>query len=94
MARLDLEIGFMADALLVDSDVDRRGALAGILAAFAAWIGRGQRSKLSFRAWSKLILKRMSTSRPVGEWKDVLADGAVVGRIMHAAAAPPRMPWL
>jgi hypothetical protein len=45
-----------------------------------------------------LILKRASASRPSGEWGqddyDVLADGAVVGRIMHAAAAPLGMPWL
>jgi hypothetical protein len=40
VARLDLETGFMTDALLVDSDVDRRGALA-------RGSGRGQRSKLS-----------------------------------------------
>jgi hypothetical protein len=34
---------------------------------------------------SQLILKRASASRPSGEWDDddydVLADGAVVGRI-------------
>jgi hypothetical protein len=39
-----------------------------------------------------LILKRASASRPSGEWSDddfdVLADSAVVGRIMKAAAAP------
>jgi hypothetical protein len=39
-----------------------------------------------------LILKRAPASRPSGEWSDddydVLADGAVVGRIMRAAAAP------
>jgi hypothetical protein len=38
-----------------------------------------------------LILKRASASRQSGEWGeddyDVLADGAVVGRIMKAAAA-------
>jgi len=37
-----------------------------------------------------LILKRASASRPSGEWNeddyDVVADGAVVGRIMKAAA--------
>jgi ABC-type uncharacterized transport system substrate-binding protein len=36
-----------------------------------------------------LILKRASTSRPSGEWNDddydVLADGAVVGRILKGA---------
>jgi hypothetical protein len=39
-----------------------------------------------------LILKRASASRPSGEWNeddfDVLADGAVVGRIFKANAAP------
>jgi hypothetical protein len=41
-----------------------------------------------------LILKHASASRPSGEWNDdnydVLADGAVVGRIMEAA--PEGMP--
>src|SRR5262250_2365156 len=39
-----------------------------------------------------LILKRASASRSSGEWNDddfdVLADGAVVGRIMKVRAAP------
>jgi hypothetical protein len=43
-------------------------------------------------AVAKLILRRASASRPSGEWNDddydVLADGVVVGRIFHAAAAP------
>jgi len=47
---------------------------------------------------SSLILKRASASRPSGEWSDddfdVLADGAVVGRIMKAAAAPVGTPWM
>jgi hypothetical protein len=47
---------------------------------------------------SSLILKRASASRPCGEWSDddydVLSDGAVVGRIMNAAAAPVGEPWL
>ena len=34
----------------------------------------------------------------MGEWKDddydVLADGVVVGRIMHALAAPVGSPWM
>jgi len=38
-----------------------------------------------------LILKRASASRPSGEWQhddfDVLANGAVVGRIFKANAA-------
>jgi hypothetical protein len=41
-----------------------------------------------------LILKRASASRPSGEWNDddfdVLADGAVVGRIFKANAARHR----
>jgi hypothetical protein len=45
-----------------------------------------------------LILKRASASRVSGEWSeddyDVLCDGAVVGRIMKAAAAPVGTPWL
>ena len=47
---------------------------------------------------TQLVLKRASASRPSGEWGeddyDVLADGAVVGRIMRAAAAPEGTPWL
>jgi hypothetical protein len=46
----------------------------------------------------QLILKRSLVSRPSGEWNDddfdVLADCAVVGRIMKAAAAPVGSPWL
>jgi hypothetical protein len=45
-----------------------------------------------------LILKRTSASRLSGEWSeddyDVLCEGAVVGRIMKAAAAPIGQPWL
>ena len=45
-----------------------------------------------------LILKRASTSRSSGEWGDddcdVIADGAVVGRIVKAAAAPVGKPWM
>jgi len=44
------------------------------------------------------ILKRASASRPSGEWNDddfdVLADGAVVGRIMKVHAAPEGSPWM
>jgi hypothetical protein len=44
----------------------------------------------------QLILKRASASRPSGEWNeddfDVLADGAVVGRIFKANAAPVGSP--
>jgi hypothetical protein len=40
----------------------------------------------------QLTLKRASTSRPSGEWNDVLADGVVVGRIMKVYAAPVGAP--
>jgi hypothetical protein len=47
---------------------------------------------------SSLILKPASSSRPSGEWSDddydVLADGAVVGRIMRAAAPVGSPSWL
>jgi hypothetical protein len=43
-------------------------------------------------AMDQLILKRVSASRPSGQWSDddfdVLADGVVVGRIFKANAAP------
>jgi hypothetical protein len=46
---------------------------------------------------SGLILKRASVSRPSGEWNeddfDMLADGAVVGRILKANAASVGSPW-
>ena len=45
-----------------------------------------------------LILKRASASRPSGDWNDddydVLADGAVVGRILKVHAAPVGSPWM
>jgi hypothetical protein len=46
-----------------------------------------------------LILKRAWASRPSGQWNDedydVLADGAVVGRIfqVHAAPLPEQPRW-
>ena len=47
---------------------------------------------------SPLILKRASASRPSGEWNDddfdVLADGAVVGRIFKGHASPVGTPWM
>jgi hypothetical protein len=50
------------------------------------------------RPMAVLILKHASASRISGEWNDddydVLADGAVVGRIMRANAAPVDAPWL
>jgi hypothetical protein len=45
-----------------------------------------------------LILKRASASRPSGQWSendyDVLADGAVVGRIVKVHSAPVGTPWM
>ena len=45
-----------------------------------------------YSAVAGLILKRASASRSSGEWNDddfdVLADGAVVGRIFKANSAP------
>jgi hypothetical protein len=45
-----------------------------------------------------LILKRASDSRPSGEWNhddfDVIAAGAVVGRIFKVHAAPVGAPWM
>jgi hypothetical protein len=45
-----------------------------------------------------LILKRASANHPRGEWNDddfdVAADGAVVGRIFKANAAPVGSPWM
>jgi hypothetical protein len=45
-----------------------------------------------------LILKRASASRPSGERNDddydVLADGAVVRRILKVHAAPVGTPWM
>jgi hypothetical protein len=47
---------------------------------------------------SQLVLKRAAASRPSGEWSDddydVRADGAVIGRIMRAAAAPEGTPCM
>src|SRR5262249_35902290 len=47
----------------------------------------------------QLVLKRAAASRLSGEWSgddyEVLCEGAVVGRIMKAAAAAPvGQPWL
>ena len=45
-----------------------------------------------------LMLKRASASRPSGQWSDddfdVLAHGAVVGRIFKVHAAPVGSPWM
>ena len=44
------------------------------------------------------ILKRVSLSRPSGQWNeedyDVLANGEVVGRIFKVNAAPVGSPWM
>src|SRR5262249_61505603 len=56
---------------------------------------QGHRRALSEAAWS-LPLKRASASPPVREWSDddydVLCEGAVVGRINKANAAPVGSP--
>jgi hypothetical protein len=45
-----------------------------------------------------LILKRASASRPSGDWNDddfdVMANGAIVGRIFKANAPPIGSPWM
>jgi hypothetical protein len=45
-----------------------------------------------------LILKRASTSRSSGQWRDddydVLENGVVVARICREEAAPPDRPWM
>jgi len=45
-----------------------------------------------------LLLKRAALSRSSGQWSDddfdVLANGAVVGRIFKANAAPVSMSWM
>jgi hypothetical protein len=45
-----------------------------------------------------LLLKRASASGPPGQWNDddfdVLAEGAVVGRIFNSNAAPVGSPWM
>jgi predicted nucleotidyltransferase len=56
------------------------------------------RDDSSFNPMPSLILKRAAASRSPGEWNDddfdVLADGAVVGRIFKANAAPVGSPWM
>jgi hypothetical protein len=55
-------------------------------------------SRLGGHAMARLILKRASASRRGGEWNedvfDVLEDGAVVGRIFKANAAPVGTPCM
>ena len=43
---------------------------------------------MQFGSASGDILKRISASRPSGEWNDVLADGVVVGRITRFGEGP------
>jgi hypothetical protein len=62
-------------------------------------VGRGTQSVYGRLTVSgQLILKRASASRTSGEWGggdfDVLADGAVVGRILKVHAAPVGTPWM
>src|SRR5437899_11835446 len=70
-------------------------------------MGRRSTGSLSFgmtncckspNTMTRLVLKRASASRPSGEWNDddfdVLADGAVVGRIFKVHAAPVGSPWM
>jgi hypothetical protein len=49
------------------------------------------------KSTTQLILKRASASRPSGQWDDdnydVLADGAVVGRIFKANAPRVGSSW-
>jgi hypothetical protein len=49
-------------------------------------------------AGQSLLLKRATLSRPSGQWNDddydMLADGAVVGCIFKANAAPVGAPWM
>jgi hypothetical protein len=66
-----------------------------------AFAGKGALSQRRGRrplVAQQLILKRASASRPSGEWSeddyDVLADGAVVGRIMKSAASPVGPTWM
>ena len=46
---------------------------------------------------TRLVLKRASTSRPSGQWKDedydVLADGQVVGRILESGSPDLHRHW-
>jgi hypothetical protein len=57
----------------------------------------GQTEMPMIEAGQDLILKRVSASRPSGQWNDddfvVLAESAVVGRIFKANAAPVGSPW-
>jgi hypothetical protein len=61
------------------------------------WNSR-HKKRFSVPRTTVLLLKRASLSRPSGEWSDddfdVLADGAVVGRIFKANAAPVGSPWM
>jgi hypothetical protein len=60
-------------------------------------IGAGPLTDIG-HAMTPLTLKRASISCSSGDWNDddydVLADGAVVGRIMEVHAAPIGSPWM
>jgi len=62
------------------------------------WTWSRSKTRLAAAPMIQLVLKRASASRPSGEWNeedfDVLADGAVVGGIFKADAAPVGSPWL
>jgi hypothetical protein len=65
----------------------------GLLAAAVAY-----KATSALMPLMPLMLKRASASRSSGEWNDddfdVLADGAVVGHIFKANAAPVGSPWM
>jgi len=67
------------------------------------WYGSGMNYKVTshgarLEAMTQLLLKRASTNGLSGEWNaddfDVLADGAVAGRIMKVHATPVVSPWM
>jgi hypothetical protein len=58
----------------------------------------GRRGAQGEAVTAGVILKRASASRPSGQWSeddyDVIADDAVVGRILRSAAKPPDRQWM
>jgi hypothetical protein len=65
---------------------------------WASQEGLLKETDFSPRPMAVLILEHASASQICGEWNDhdydVLADRAVVGRIMRANAVPVGAPWL
>jgi hypothetical protein len=65
---------------------------------WASQEGLLKETDFSPRPMAVLILKHASASRICGEWNDhdydVLADRAVVGRILKVHAAPVGSPWM